>query len=210
MLSILLALAAAPPAIDPEFAERFERLMARADEIAETLETDESAQAYARGIIDYLEVIFEASPYPHFSLHDRDGVIAGMAHDMEAIMSAEPQPDEHYDAVWTMNAFRLYDEADADAPFCHSGARNLISESEHTDPQGHVLNFRVCSIHTDDIAADVFTRGTIFQLSGGVYYVVLGGSVEGSDAQGVEARLPLLEPAIARLAAHTVIVPGEE
>tara|TARA_R110002072_G_scaffold83555_5_gene189480 strand:- start:262 stop:894 length:633 start_codon:yes stop_codon:yes gene_type:complete len=210
MLSLLLALAATPPAIDPEFSERFERLMARADVIAETLEADDSAQAYARGIVDYLEAIFGESPYPHFSLHDRDGVIAGMAHDMEAIMSAEPQPDEHYDAVWTLNAFRQLDEADAEPPFCHAGANNLISESEHTDPQGHVLNFRVCSIHNDDIAAGVFTRGTIFQLSGGVYYVVLGGSVEGSDAEGAEARLPLLEPAIARLSAHTVIEPGEE
>jgi hypothetical protein len=186
-----------------------EGLLDEVDEVSDELEADSSAEGTARAIVRMTEAVFANSPYPIFSLADRENVIAQATPAMDALMNYSGGTPSDYSLDYAANAFRLTEEESSEYAFCERGENTTVVDEMLTDPAGHELNFRICWYGRMGEEEGELIGSYIYQLSNGDYHVQYRGGVAGPDEAGIDERLPMVERLIEPLVRHTVIAPGD-
>ncbi|MEN0653667.1 MULTISPECIES: hypothetical protein [Hyphobacterium] len=213
VIAMAAALLAQEQTPDPAAAEQvmrsMEGLLDEVDEVSEELEADSGAEGTARAIVRMTEAVFANSPYPIFSLVDRETVIEQATPAMDTLMNYSGGTPSDYSLDYAANAFRLSEDGSSEYAFCERGAETTIVDEMLTDPAGHELNFRICWYGRMGEAEGELIGSYIYQLSNGIYHVQYRGGIAGPDEAGIDERLPMIEALIEPLVLHTVIAPGE-
>lgn len=173
--------------------------------ISDELEADSSPESTTRALVRMTEAVFANSPYPVFSLNDREEVIAQATPAMDAMMNYSGGTPSDYSLDFAANAFRQRDGETTEEPFCEAGAPQTIIDQLLTDPEGHELTIRICWLGRMDPESGELIGSYLYQLNNGIYYVQYRGGIAGPDEGGIDERLPMIERLIQPLVYHTVI-----
>lgn len=186
-----------------------EGLISEVDEVTGEMEADTGPEGTARAIVRMTEAVFANSPFPVFSLRDRETVIAQATPAMDAMMNYSGGAPSDYSLDYAANAFRLSEDGSSEYAFCERGAETTIVDEMLTDPAGHELNLRICWYGRMGEEEGELIGSYIYQLSNGIYHVQYRGGIAGPDEAGIDERLPMIEALMEPLVLNTVIAPGE-
>ena len=213
---IVLAMAAAlllqeDQVLTPEeAAETLGSMMDELSDMSDELDEDDGPESTARSLVRLSETVFENSPFEVFALRDRDDVIARITPAMDALMNFEGEHDGDYSLDYAVNAFRNRDGQSDEYPFCMAGSPDTIVDEPTTDPDGNVLNIRICWYGRQGEEEGELIGSYIYQINNGIYYVQYRGGVAGTNEAGIRERLVNIEDLIEPLVRHTVIARGDQ
>lgn len=213
---IVLAMAAAlllqeDQVLTPEeAAETLGSMMDELSDMSDELDEDDGPESTARSLVRLSETVFENSPFEVFALRDRDDVIARITPAMETLMNFEGEHDGDYSLDYAVNAFRNMDGASDEYHFCMAGSPDTIVDEPTTDPDGNVLNIRICWYGRQGEEEGELIGSYIYQINNGIYYVQYRGGIAGTSEAGIRERLVNIEDLIEPLVRHTVIARGDQ
>ncbi|MBI1233870.1 MAG: hypothetical protein GC208_05145 [Alphaproteobacteria bacterium] len=193
-----------------ELVETLDTMMGDLTEMSDELEEDDGSESTARSLVRLSETVFENSPFEVFALRDRDDVIARITPAMDALINFEGEHDGDYSLDYAVNAFRNREGQSDEYPFCMAGSPDTIVDEPTTDPDGNVLNIRICSYGRQGEEEGELIGSYIYQINNGIYYVQYRGGVSGTNEAGIRERLVNIEGLIEPLVRHTVIARGEQ